>query len=65
MRAKRIALVHLLGSMTFDKNRRNPNTVMLKPRMFNEKGKAAKAAKVTIRFFQFISEGGKIGFSFS
>ena len=65
MSANRTARVHLLGSMIFDKNRMNPNTVMLNPRIFKEKGKAAKAPNVTMRFFQFISEGAKIGLSFS
>ena len=65
MSANRTARVHLLGSMIFDKKRMNPNTVKLNPRIFNEKGKAAKAPNVKMRFFQFICEGGKIGFSFS
>ena len=60
-----MAITHLLGSMAFAKNSINPNSVRMKPRRFNNKGKANRAPKVMIRFFQFISWIGKIGFSFS
>ena len=60
-----MAITHLLGSMAFAKNSINPNTVRLKPRRFNNKGKASRAPNVRIRFFQFISWKGKIGSSFT
>lgn len=63
--ANKTAITHLLGSMAFAKNSINPNTVRLKPRTFNNKGKANRAPNVKRRFFQFISENAKIGFSFS
>lgn len=65
MSAKRTARVHFLGSMIFDVNRVNPNTVRLNPKIFNKKGKATKAPNVKMRFFHFICEGEKIGFSLS
>jgi hypothetical protein len=58
-----MAITHLLGSIAFAKNSVNPNTVKLKPRTFNNKGKANSAPNVIKRFFQFISDKMKIGLS--
>jgi hypothetical protein len=62
--ANNTATSHLLGSMALAKKSINPKTVRLKPRTFSNKGKANRAPNVKIRFFQFISENAKIGFSF-
>jgi len=58
-----MAVIHLLGLMVFAKSSINPNTVRLKPRKFNNKGKAKRAPRVTKRFFQLISRDEKIDFS--
>ena len=59
-RARKIAVVHLLGSMAFTKSNIKPKTVRLNPRTFNNKGKAKSAPNVIKRFFQLISRNNEI-----
>jgi hypothetical protein len=64
MKENRMAPAHLLAPTTFDMKSMNPSIVTPKPRGFNTKGNANRAAKVKMRFFQLISEDENAGRSF-
>ncbi len=61
----RMAPAHLLVPTTFDMKSINPNIVAANPRCLKAKGNTKRATSVEARFFPFISEKEKTGFSSS